>query len=128
MKAKGYEKLGEVLEEAFSQAAHGKGKERHAIDLPFHEQPMQQLCDQFGVGFALGQAAKKMQESQRLPYGRDRAELLGAIVYCAGAIIALDRQASARTVAEAVNDNGFKCVRAGGCLSNRCADAGACQA
>lgn len=90
--APGYEPLAAVLSEAFHQAAFGKGKERHADAKPFIEQPMQDLIRLYGPGFALGQAAKKAQESQRLPYERARAELLGAIVYTAGAIIAMDRQ------------------------------------
>lgn len=106
MTAKGYEPLAAVLHEAFAQAAHGKGKERHADAKPFDAQPMQDLIRLYGGGFALGQAAKKAQESQRLPYERARAELLGAIVYTAGAIIALDRE-NARTQPPApqANDN-----------------------
>ena len=53
---------------------------------------MQQLILLYGAGFALGQAAKKAQESMRLPAGRDVAELLGAINYLAGAVIALERE------------------------------------
>lgn len=87
----GYERLADVLERAFDQAATGKGHDRHAQDLPFEQQPMQKLIDLYGPGFALGQAAKKAQESQRLPAGRDVAELLGAINYLAGAVIALER-------------------------------------
>lgn len=87
----GYESLADVLERAYEQATTGKGAERHAQDLPFEQQPMQKLIDLYGPGFALGQAAKKAQESQRLPAGRDVAELLGAINYLAGAVIALER-------------------------------------
>lgn len=89
--ANGYESLRDVLDRAFDQAASGKGAERHAQDLPFEQQTMQKLIDLYGPGFALGQAAKKAQESQRLPAGRDVAELLGAINYLAGAVIALER-------------------------------------
>ncbi|GAB3095899.1 hypothetical protein [Cupriavidus yeoncheonensis] len=92
LRAVGYESLATVLKEALFQAAHGKGAERHAQGAPFDEQPMQQLIGLFGDGFALGQAAKKMQESQRLPHDRARAELLGAINYIAGAVIAMDRR------------------------------------
>lgn len=89
----GYEALAGVLRKAFDQAAHGKGAERHANALPFDAQPMQQLIRLYGVGFALGQAAKKAQESQRMPErARQVAELLGAIVYLAGAVIALEAQ------------------------------------
>lgn len=86
-----YDSLEAILCEALEQASSGKGKERHSTGNAFEDQPMQKLCDLYGIGFALGQAAKKSQESQRLPYERARAELLGAIVYTAGAIIAMDR-------------------------------------
>ena len=88
----GYELLSDVLQRAFDQAANGKGKERHANDLPFHEQPMQKLCELYGAGFALGQAAKKAQEAQRLPHDACVRELLGAINYLAGAVIYYERQ------------------------------------
>lgn len=91
LQAEGYERLADVLHRAFEQASAGKGKERHAKDLPFHEQPMQKICELYGVGFALGQAAKKAQESQRLPHDRAVAELLGAINYIAGAVIFLEK-------------------------------------
>jgi hypothetical protein len=90
--AAGYDSLASVLKRAFDQASAGKGKERHANDLPFDQQPMQTIASQFGVGFLLGQAAKKSQESQALPPGRDVAELLGAINYLAGAVIYLETQ------------------------------------
>ncbi len=89
--APGYEKLAKVLAAAYLQASEGKGHERHAQGQPFDQQPMQQLIKLYGVGFALGQAAKKAQESQRLPtIERQVAELLGSIVYICGAIIAIE--------------------------------------
>lgn len=88
----GYGSLRGVLGRAYAQASSGKGHERHAVGKPFDEQPMQRLIELYGVGFALGQAAKKAQESQRLPAGRDVAELLGAINYLAGAVIYLEKQ------------------------------------
>lgn len=88
---KGYESLRDVLDRAYAQASSGKGAERHGQDKPFDQQPMQELISLYGPGFALGQAAKKAQESQRLPAGRDVAELLGAINYLAGAVIALEK-------------------------------------
>jgi hypothetical protein len=87
----GYLSLSRVLIRAYEQAAKGKGAERHAQGRRFEEQPMQDLCDLYGVGFALGQAGKKAQESQRLPRDRAVAELLGAIVYLAGAIVHMER-------------------------------------
>lgn len=87
----GYERLASVLVRAHEQAAAGKGAQRHAQGQPFHAQPMQQLIKLYGIGFALGQAAKKAQEAQRLPtVERQVAELLGAINYLAGAVIALE--------------------------------------
>lgn len=101
--AEGYESLFRILRKAHDQAALGKGKERHANDLPFGAQPMQ------GIGFLLHssegmlyQAMKKIQEANTvLEQGRrsqDPAvvdagkrfaerELLGAIVYTAGALL-----------------------------------------
>lgn len=102
--AEGYESLHSVLRRAFIQASHGKGKERHAQNLPFDNQPMQRLIDLYGVGFALGQAAKKAQESQRLPHDKAVAELLGAINYLAGAVIAMER-AQAPAAPLHANDN-----------------------
>ena len=91
-----YESLDNVLSRAFMQAAHGKGADRHGQDLPFHEQPMQQLIKLYGLGFALGQAGKKMQEAQRMDTEKAVHELLGAIVYIAGAVIALEATSPAR--------------------------------
>lgn len=88
----GYAELASVLQAAFNQAAYGKGAERHANSRPFTQQPMQKFCEMYGVGFALGQAAKKMEEAQRMPTDAAIRELLGAIVYIAGAAIHLERK------------------------------------
>ena len=92
----GYEHLAQVLHDAYAQASAGKGKERHANELPFHEQPMQQIARRRGIGFILGQADKKSEEAQgMLDRGeRDKAihELLGAIVYLSGAVIHIRNQ------------------------------------
>jgi len=86
----GYEELAMVLVAALEQAQSGKGAERHAKDMPFTEQPMQNLIDLYGVGFDLGQAAKKSQEAQRMKTEAAVRELLGSIVYTAGAIISIE--------------------------------------
>lgn len=92
--AAGYDRLAAVLKDAFDQAAFGKGKERHANGKPFDKQPMQDLIRLHGVGFATGQASKKSGEALGLPtIERQKAEILGAIVYLAGAIIAIEDQA-----------------------------------
>lgn len=116
LSAPGYESLALVLQRAFQQASEGKGKERHACAQPFDQQPMQQLCSLYGVGFALGQAAKKSQESQRLPHDRAVAELLGAINYLAGAVIAMEREHQA----PAANDNAPACCNGGKQSADRC--------
>lgn len=108
MNVEGYDSLHDVLTRAYAQAASGKGHERHAVCKPFDQQPMQELISLYGVGFALGQAAKKAQESQRLPAGRDVTELLGAINYLAGAVIWLERNrqhVKPGFVIQPVNDN-----------------------
>ena len=86
----GYESLRAVLEEAYAQAAHGKGKERHANDRAFVDQPIFSIGQMVGPGFNVGQAMKKAQEAMSM-FSRgetDRAvhELLGAIVYTASAV------------------------------------------
>lgn len=91
MNERGYESLADVLQRAYDQAAKGKGKERHARGEPFTEQVMQQGAQRFGVGSLLFQAFKKSEESQRLPQDRAINELLGSIVYLAGAVIALEK-------------------------------------
>lgn len=87
METPGYEPLAKVLHRAFDQAAKGKGHERHANGEPFDKQVMQDGARRFGVGALLFQAYKKSEESQRLPLDRGVNELLGAIVYLAGAVI-----------------------------------------
>lgn len=89
---RGYDKLFGVLVRAFEQASAGKGKERHASDgISFEDQPISAINRTLGsVDGFLYQAGKKAAESRRLPPGRAQAELLGAINYLAGAVIACD--------------------------------------
>lgn len=87
-----YDSLREVLESAYNQAAIGKGRERHANDKPFDEQPIlviARLLDGHPAASVLFQAMKKIVESARLG---DRAtdELRGAIVYISAAIILME--------------------------------------
>ncbi len=85
----GYEHLQNVLWDALRQAAFGKGKERHANDLPFHEQRMQTISGLLNsdAGMAF-QAVKKLTEGLQFsdPAAREK-ELLGAIVYIAGILV-----------------------------------------
>lgn len=87
MSKSNYNSLNKVLREAYLQASEGKGRERHASGQPFGMQPICELTRKVGLGFALGQAMKKIEESQRLPGEHGVAELLGAINYLAAAII-----------------------------------------
>lgn len=87
-----YASLNLVLERAYNQAACGKGAQRHGQDKAFEDQPMQKLIELYGLGFALGQAGKKMQESLRMDTEAAVRELLGAINYIAGAIIHLEKK------------------------------------
>lgn len=103
--AHGYESLSLVLRRAFLQAAEGKGNERHANGEPFDEQVMQTGAHRFGVGALLFQAFKKSEESQRLPHDRAVAELLGAINYLAGAVIAMERKHQVGDSPTPANDN-----------------------
>ncbi len=86
-----YAVLRSILDDAFNHAATGKGKERHARDLPFDKQPMLETTRMVGPGFPLGQAMKKAQEAAgmigRGQYDAAEAECLGAINYLAGAIL-----------------------------------------
>lgn len=82
-----YGPLYDILHEAGLRASESKGRERHANDKPFTSQPLFTIQDAVGSGFPLGQALKKIQESQRLTPSQARKELLDSIVYIASAII-----------------------------------------
>lgn len=86
---KGYSSLQKVLEAAQAQAESGKGHERHASDEAFEDQPIQWIEKHF-KSFQLGQAVKKMHESQRLDKDAAIKELLGAINYLAARVIYLE--------------------------------------
>jgi hypothetical protein len=88
-----YASLERVLLDAMIQASNGKGKERHAGDGEYYEdQVMCEITRRLGPGYPLGQAVKKIIESQRLGGDAGIQELLGAINYIAGAIIVLQEQ------------------------------------
>ena len=88
-----YDSLRGVLDEAFQQAASGKGSERHGNGLPFDQQPMQVISDLLDSdAFMVGQAFKKAQEATRMEPAAARREYLGAIVYLAGVIVRMDRK------------------------------------
>lgn len=84
-----YRSLAGILVEAYTQAQSGKGKERHANDLPFVDQPMQAISHLLDSDKGMAyQACKKIVEAtnmQNLP--AFEREILGAINYLAGMII-----------------------------------------
>lgn len=86
---KGYEKLVAVYQDAHDQAAKGKGKERHANDLPFEKQRMLSISELINnPGGMTYQAIKKLTEGLQFEdHARREAELLGALNYIAGIVI-----------------------------------------
>lgn len=97
-----YTTLRSILDAAFNHAAVGKGKERHARDLPFDKQPMLETTRLVGPGFPLGQAIKKAGEAagmiERGELDAAEAECLGAINYLAGCVAWMrERRAAAPT-------------------------------
>lgn len=87
-----YASLDNVLRAAFSQAADGKGRQRHnSRNVSFDRQPIMEIGRMCGLGYPAGQAQKKTQEAvsmfNRREYRQAEAELLGAINYLAAAIL-----------------------------------------
>lgn len=85
-----YRRLYDTLAAAFLQAQEGKGKDRHASGDAFCDQPIMSIQKHLGKGFALGQAVKKVWESERLEQDHAITELRGAIVYIAAAIMHIE--------------------------------------
>ena len=95
--------LADVFNDVLAQVTQGKGRERHGADakgkeLPFTEQPLMVLTRMVGEGYPLGQAMKKLSETQRLweLRGKEAAysELLGAIAYAASAALYIRESSS----------------------------------
>ena len=84
-----YNDLETALNAALHQATDGKGATRHSTGQDFRDQPIMTITLTHGVGFPMGQAAKKIQEAARMNAPAARLELLGAIVYLAAAWIAM---------------------------------------
>lgn len=91
-----YDKLAGVLQDAYNQAAEGKGKERHANGKPFDRQPIMEIARMVGIGYQTGQAMKKAQEATSMANRGEgiaaEAELLGAINYLAAAVMLIREQ------------------------------------
>lgn len=74
---------------ALEQAAYGKGRERHANDLPFVEQPILTMARMLDSDAGLAQQViKKTVEARSLPFKTARInELRGTLVYAAAMIL-----------------------------------------
>lgn len=82
-----------VLMQALSQAQDGKGKERHANDLPFEQQLICVATREEGHGFTRGQIRKKIEEVKRLSTVEAQInEMLSIIVYAAADIIVMQEE------------------------------------
>lgn len=94
MNVPGYEDLARILQGAYDQSAKGKGKERHANDKQFNQQPIMEIGRMVGVGGHTYQICKKAQEAggmvDRGKLEAAKAELRGVMVYAAAAILLIE--------------------------------------
>ena len=94
--AHAYSALRAILEDAYAQAATGKGAERHANGQPWSRQPINTITEAVGPGFPAGQAIKKLTEALGMLRGGEadaaHREALGAIVYAAALAHHIERQ------------------------------------
>lgn len=98
---KGYESLVQVYQDAVIQASKGKGRERHANEgEAYEDQIICEVARRVGLGYPLGQAVKKIYESQRIGGERGVAELLGTLNYVAAAVIVMREGVNAAPKAE----------------------------
>lgn len=87
-----YAALADVLNDAYMQAARGKGHDRHSQDKPFLEQPILEIVRmQATIDGHTYQIMKKAQEAGRMltrqQYRAAVHELYGVINYAAAAVI-----------------------------------------
>ena len=111
-----YGRLDGVLARASEQASKGKGAERHSDGQAFEEQPIMWIEREF-KSFQLGQAVKKIHESQRLEPGAAVRELLGAINYLAAKVVMVESES-----APAADTLFPEAVVAGPSMNKPCAD------
>jgi hypothetical protein len=90
----GYEVLAAVMQKALDRCQGDKGRERHANELPFHEQPI--VRHTFTEDASLFQCYKKALEVPKIKakYGIEAAqkEVLDIMAYAAAAFLILGRQ------------------------------------
>lgn len=91
-----YAPLAAILQEAYDQAAQGKGYDRHDNGEPFTDQRAISIGRKVGPGFLLGQSLKKTEEAATMISKGQSAsairELLGAINYAAAAVLLIREQ------------------------------------
>lgn len=78
-----------VLKEAENFTLKGKGEDRHGLGKPLNNQPWRFISESLGNGFLLGQAVKKIIESDNMDKDAAIKELFGAISYITFAIMNL---------------------------------------
>lgn len=102
MDVPGYESLSRVLHSAYNQSARGKGKERHANDLPFELQPLCSIVNMpnIGAGGSAYQIIKKTHEACGMASRGDLEhaihESYGVIVYAASMILHFEKLLAAK--------------------------------
>lgn len=80
--------LQSVFDAVIAQVTSGKGVRHGGDSIPFTKQPWSHYAGMHGRGFLTGQAAKKLEEAATTRWGPEfENEMLGAIVYCAMAIL-----------------------------------------
>jgi hypothetical protein len=84
-----YLELHRTLIEAYKRASEGKGRERHATDNNFLDQPIITEGKHFGISPHLYQIRKKALEVLRMEKDAAQRELLDIIVYAAAAYLVL---------------------------------------
>lgn len=92
-----------VFADVMKQVTSGKGAERHGKGDDFLAQPWKKIADDFGEGFLLGQAAKKMREATHASgweHGQWEREMLGALAYIGFAVV--NRRLMVRDVVDAL--------------------------
>jgi hypothetical protein len=90
-----YHEVADVLVRAYTQAAAGKGHDRHGKDdIPFRDQRMQTIAQGQGhSGGMVYQICKKAEEAEGLPTPAAVHEYLGCIIYACGTVLFRETQA-----------------------------------
>ncbi len=87
-----YDSLLHVFNAALLRASIGKGKERHATDEPFEDQPICTELRLLGTTPAVYQVRKKARETLRMSSDQARREWLDVIVHAAAAFLVLNEE------------------------------------